>query len=479
MTFKCPSCGMKLKAEPEHAGKYVRCPGCSTKLQIPSEAPPGLEPPAPFSNLPVPSGVGSSAPGDTPMEETQEEGAQGGEESSQKEFAHRGGWEEQDPTNANMLVSLGIATVATILFLVLILSFMPPKTVASSDYNFMQYLAKVWEGHLPINSLNTLFFFWASAILALKMIKLHHQRQAMLLDVVPFELGSEINAQNVGSFIDHIYSLPEKLRDSLMVNRIRKGLELFEMKQNTGDVVHLMGAQSDIDSARIGTSYTMVKAFLWAIPIVGFVGTVLGLSHALLSLNFENLDDVQQVIGTLKGVINGLGGAFDATLVGLVFATLVNFPMNAAFKAEDDNLNFIDTFCNEVLIPRLNDGTGVAGGDMGAMMDTLVRAVANAQNEFLVDLNNLSATMVGYAENLEKRSSEHQQRVSADFASMLDKMRGDMTQAVTESVSKTTEYTRALSTGITYLNNVLKDLGTKQVVIQQKVKRGWFGRSLS
>ena len=464
---------MKLKAEPEHAGKYVRCPGCSTKLQIPAEASAGLEPPAP--NLPMPSGVGStmsdeSAPPEHPGEM--------GEETQQKEYVHRGGWEEQDPTNANMLVSLGIGAGLTVVYLVIVLSFVPPANLPSSQYNFMQYLAKVWEGHLPVNSLNTLFFFWAMAILGLKMMKLHHQRQAMLLDVVPFELGSEINAQNVGSFIDHIYSLPEKLRDSLMVNRIRKGLELFEMKQNSGDVVHLMGAQSDIDSARIGTSYTMVKAFLWAIPVMGFVGTVLGLSHALLALDFKNLGDLQAVIGVLSGVINGLGGAFDATLVGLVFATLVNFPMNAAFKAEDDNLNFIDTFCNEVLIPRLNDGSGVGGGDTGALMDTLVRAVANAQNEFLVDLNNLSSTMLGYAENLEKRSAEHQQKLDGEFSQAIEKMRADVTQAVTESVTKTTEYTRALSTGITYLNGVLKDLGTKQVVIQQKAKRGWFGRKV-
>lgn len=38
MKFKCPTCGMSLKAEPEMAGKVVRCPGCNTKLQIPESA---------------------------------------------------------------------------------------------------------------------------------------------------------------------------------------------------------------------------------------------------------------------------------------------------------------------------------------------------------------------------------------------------------------------------------------------------------
>ena len=36
MKFKCPTCDMQLKAEPEMAGKIVRCPGCNTKLSIPA-----------------------------------------------------------------------------------------------------------------------------------------------------------------------------------------------------------------------------------------------------------------------------------------------------------------------------------------------------------------------------------------------------------------------------------------------------------
>ena len=53
-----------------------------------------------------------------------------------------------------------------------------------------------------------------------------------MLDVLPWEMGAEINANNVGSFIDQLYKLPMRLRDSMMVNRIRKGLELFEVRQN-------------------------------------------------------------------------------------------------------------------------------------------------------------------------------------------------------------------------------------------------------
>lgn len=460
---------MQLKAEPETAGKVVRCPGCNTKLQIPQS----LDAPA-DGLTPAPDGAGDHF-GD-------HHGSISSSSVEQPQIDYtpqkpeRQGWIESDPTNANIWVSLAIGTVATAAFLGVIMSFSPPPGLASSQFNLMQYLANVWKGHLPVNGLNTLFFFWAMAILYLKLEKLRHQRRALLLDVLPVELGNEINSETVGSFIDHIYGLPHRLRDSLMVNRIRKGLELFEGKQNTADAVTLMSAQSDIDSSRIGGSYSPVKAFLWAIPIMGFVGTVLGLSHALLSLNFDNLDDVKAIIAVLKGVINGLGGAFDATLVGLVFAMLLNFPMNALAKAEDDNLNDIDAFCNEVLIPRFNDGGHIAGGDPAGMMDSLVKAVAGAQREFLGDLDALSAKIVEQAHNLDKRANAHQEKVDMEFAKALNRMRDDFTGAVTESVRSSTEYTRALASGIQSLNNVLSELGQKQILIHQVKRKSWFGK---
>jgi biopolymer transport protein ExbB/TolQ len=338
-------------------------------------------------------------------------------------------------------------------------------------------VASLFYKHAAVSFTNTLFFTWSMAIIYLKIQKLRHQRRALLLDVLPWELGAEINRDNVGSFIDHLYKLPHRLRDSMMVNRIRKALELFEVKQNAGDVTNMLSSQSDIDGMRIGGSYTLLKAFLWAIPILGFIGTVIGLSHAIGGMNFSDMDDLKQVKTTLQNVTGGLGTAFDATLLGLVLATLLNFPMNTLMKAEDDNLNNIDAFCNEILLPRLNDGGSIGGGDTGGMMDTLVKAVANAQKEFLIDLNTLSSKILEQAQNLDKRAWAHQERVDREFATALNVMREQMTKSVADSVEKTGDYMRAMASGIQSLNNVLAQLGEKQVIIHQVKKRGWFSRA--
>ena len=459
MKFKCPSCEMQLKAEPETAGKVVRCPGCNTKLQIPAiPASEGLPPPA-SGGLPTPSGF--SAPS---HEADSHDHASHEEPAFEQARQQRGGWEETDPTNPNVWVGLAIGAVATAAWMGIMFA-MP-----QGSYMRALFTERGW-----VNYMETFFFFWAIGIVYLKINKLRHQKSALYLDVLPVELGSEVNSGNVAHFIDNLYALPARLRDSMMVNRIRKGLELFEVRQNNGEVANMMSAQSDIDGARIGGRYSLLKVFLWAIPILGFIGTVLGLSQAIGGIDLSVMD-VEKIMSSMGGVTSGLGTAFDTTLLGLVLAMILNFPINALAKAEDDNLNNIDAFCNEILMPRLNDGGGIAGGDSNGLMDSLVKAVANAQKDFLKDLNILSAKMNDYAMNLDRRIDSHQERVQKEFTDALMRMREDLTTAVKDSVKVTTDYTRGLASGIQSLNEVLKDLGAKQIVIHQVKKKGWFSR---
>jgi biopolymer transport protein ExbB/TolQ len=297
--------------------------------------------------------------------------------------------------------------------------FQAPEGKPSSEFTTGETLANLFYKHFTVSFVNTLFFFWGFAILYLKLFKLKHQRRAMLLDVLPHHLGDQIDANNVGTFIDHVYGLPEKLRDSLMVNRIRKALEFFEVRQNVADVSTLMSSQSAIDGSRIMGSYIIVRAFLWAIPLLGFIGTVVGLSHAISSMSFNNVEDVSKIVGSINNVTSGLGTAFDATLLGLVFAVLINFPLNSLAKHEEEALNDIDAYCNEVLLPRLNDGAAEGAAkkamdskgldNLGAMAELIVHNITSSQKEFLTDLNALSARMLGYADSLEHRNEQYQQ----------------------------------------------------------------------
>ncbi len=401
LKFECSQCGQKLSVAPTAAGLTVQCPSCNTRLKAP-----------------------------------------------QLRKNERQAWEEKDPTNPRFLTGLGLGAALATVWYALLFPFIPPADKAVADYSGMQFLASLFYKHFLVSFINTLFFTWGMAILGLKQGLMRHQQAAMNLDVLPSHLGREIEAGNVSQFIDHVYALPAKLRDSLMVNRVRKALELFEIRQSPGDVREMLLTQSDIDSARIGGSYTLPRAFLWAIPLLGFIGTVVGLSHAIGGMNFANVEDVGKIVAAINNVTSGLGTAFDATLLGLVLALILNFPLNALAKKEDDTLHTIDSFCTEVLLPRLKEPAPSSSGavDASGVSDSALRSLSQAQDRFVSELSRLTQQMGAHAAGIEQRMSVFQQTLVSEFSQGLAALRTQNQASIQAAMDQVTGFQRTLAT---------------------------------
>ena len=491
MIFECPRCKQRLSVSPTEAGRVAACPSCNKRIQIPK---PPAEAAAPAGATPESRGTPSQRAEDL------------------RRKTERQAWEETDPTNPNAFLSLGIGVSALLLWFGLLLPFNPPAGKPVADYSTMQFIAALFYKHFLASFVNTGFFTWAISIVVLKHRKIRHQKAALLLDVLPMNLGREINAGNVALFIDHVYSLPVRLRDSLMVNRIRKALELYEIRHSSSDVREMMVSQSEIDSARITGSYTLLRAFLWAIPLVGFIGTVVGLSHAIAGMNFANVEDIGKIVGAINNVTSGLGTAFDATLLGLVLALILNFPLNAYAKQEDDTLQTIDAFCNEVLLPRLQDtestahptdsaahaesvarsiaatqATFLAGlgqlvqqmnesaANLGSRMEAFSSSMATSQANLLTGLNQLVQQTNQHATILERRSDSHQQAIMQELANTTAQMRAQHQAVMEESLTQVANSLGGLETGIGSLNQALQRVHEKQIVIvTPPKKRGWL-----
>ncbi|MBI5800487.1 MAG: MotA/TolQ/ExbB proton channel family protein [Verrucomicrobia bacterium] len=356
--FHCSKCAMKLMVEPEYAGSNVSCPSCGINLTVP--------------NAPA-TGEGDAA--------------QSGRQA----------WKETDPTNPNIWIALGIGCG---IFVLIYLMALPIK----------YFKGLLWERGW-VQFAETFFFGWGIAFLVLKLLKLRHQQSALRLDVMPQELGTEVNKGNVLVFIQHVYSLPVQLRDSLMVNRIRKALELFESRQVNGEVATMMSNQSNIDGSRIGGSYTLVKVFIWAIPILGFIGTVIGLSDAIGNfsgvMSPDAVKDPTLMMKSMGGVTSGLASAFDTTLLAIIYSIILSLPMSSLQKTEEDNLSNIDAYCNEILLPRLNDGSNTSGGDLGAQSEVLNTTLTQAHTRFLAGLDAAAKLMREQSQGFERRAHEN------------------------------------------------------------------------
>lgn len=150
-------------------------------------------------------------------------------------------------------------------------------------------------------------------------------------------------------------SLVDDTRHFVLLNRIDRALSNLHNIGGVGDVSTILKAQSENDENQVASSYAMIHAMIWSIPVLGFVGTVLGLSMAINKFTgaLNATTDITQIREQLKLVTAGLSTAFETTLVGLAFALLLHFLADLVQQKETDFLDECNDYCHANVVSKL------------------------------------------------------------------------------------------------------------------------------
>lgn len=303
-----------------------------------------------------------------------------------------GFWEpllrRQSPTDPSLwltgLVALGLTWIAYALL---------PSRADGNPYWVKLFNDRGWVPYAVVY-----LTCWSLAILALKLWKLRLQQQSLTYDLLPQQVSPDIDRGNIPVFRAHIRSLPLNPRRDFLVRRVLLALEHLEARGDVQHVGSVLQAQSEIDNARVDGSYTMLHVFIWAVPILGFIGTVVGISDAVaqFSGSLQGAADLDVIKTSLAGVTSGLAVAFDTTLVALVMSMVIMFPANSLQKAEQDLLNSIDQWGNDQLLQRLSTATTTAEPSRSAAdVAAWQQGLEQSADRFLRQLRELLASAQG------------------------------------------------------------------------------------
>jgi biopolymer transport protein ExbB/TolQ len=117
----------------------------------------------------------------------------------------------------------------------------------------------------------------------------------------------------------------------------------------TGNVQNLSDAiESRVEALalRQDAENSMIRYLIWAIPSIGFIGTVRGIGQAL------SLAD-KALAGDIAGMTNSLGVAFNSTLVALLISLFLMFIFHQLQRLQDGQLVDIQAYCDQYLIARI------------------------------------------------------------------------------------------------------------------------------
>ncbi len=476
--FACPHCEKRLKVQNEAAGRKATCPYCRHSIVVPM----------PPEDAVQQSAVRKSSRADAPSRGASEER----EERAHSEEYGSGGW--SDRTDVGLIESglMAVAITAVILFPLWLLR----------DF----YVAKLFFERGWVPPVETFFLSWSIAILLLKWRKIRRQREAILLDLLPNDISEDIDEDSVGKFVDYIQELPLGPNESFLINRVLRGLEHFRVRKSNPEVASLLASQSEIDSNAVQSSYTLVNVFIWAIPILGFIGTVVGISAAVagFSGSLDKASDIAVLKQSLNDVTAGLATAFDTTLLALLMSIVVMFPSSSLLKSEEDILNSTDEYCNENLLKRLNDGNEGTPKDSNgwATPGTLKKAINAAMAPHHAELRTWNEKLEAIGSKLteevvqgwgtinEEIGKQYQERaeqvqtvdaMAISFADTISRTADEIVKAhqqaagtMRQSAESFQTYCTTLELSLNAMNDVLAKLGEKQVVVQAPRRRGWF-----
>ena len=200
-----------------------------------------------------------------------------------------------------------------------------------------------------------LFFFGGVAILLLKAKKLNFQRRALTLSAVPAEPDFVLTEATAATVLARIHSLVDHPRHFILLNRIDRALSNFKNIGQVNDVSAILRAQAENDEDQVASSYTILNGLVWAIPVLGFIGTVLGLSLAIgrFTLTIQAGGDITLIRSSLQGVTGGLATAFESTLVALTFTLFLQLGITLQQKREMAFLDECNDFCHAHIVSKL------------------------------------------------------------------------------------------------------------------------------
>jgi biopolymer transport protein ExbB/TolQ len=165
----------------------------------------------------------------------------------------------------------------------------------------------------PEQEICFILFVWALGLSGVKFAALsRHRRQldAGLLKVPP---GYRILPTDVREYAHRLDELPPAQRDLIPARTIRRALKRFGETSNVQDAATTVHDYCESEASRLDAELALIRFCVWAIPAIGFVGTVRGIGYALAGAQTA-------LRGDTGPVTTGLGVAFNSTFVALILS---------------------------------------------------------------------------------------------------------------------------------------------------------------
>lgn len=211
-------------------------------------------------------------------------------------------------------------------------------------------------GGIPIPI--TIFSVWSLVFLTLKALKIRAQRQAMRLAFVPDDTGFVLNAATADAVVEAIDRAVDDPTRFLFLARCRSVLRMMRNLGRVSDVDEILASRADQDDSTMDSGYTVLRGLIWAIPVLGFIGTVVGLTQTMAEFGavLDSAGNMSELTENLKKVLSGLETAFVTTAEALIAVIFIYLLQTVVRRADEALLDDMRAACSNAVVARVRIG---------------------------------------------------------------------------------------------------------------------------
>lgn len=202
-------------------------------------------------------------------------------------------------------------------------------------------IMKDWEQESCV-----ILLIWAIAIIGFKSRATRREQELLDRDLVRVPEGMRILPEDTREYVRQLESMVPEQQQSLIVRAAKASLARFGATRNVQDVSEAGHVVCQAEAERLDSELSMLRYIAWAIPAIGFIGTVRGIGDALSQAH-------KAVTGDISGVTEGLGVAFNSTLVALLLSLLLMFLLHNLQLAQERLVLDAETYLDNRLLRNL------------------------------------------------------------------------------------------------------------------------------
>ncbi len=187
---------------------------------------------------------------------------------------------------------------------------------------------------------------WAFAILAYKGQYSFRQRRMLQVNILQLPVTLPIGPEDIKPLLERLAENSPRVGEYLLPRALRTGLQRFGATLNIQDSATAVRNLCESEMERLESELSTIRYIAWAIPSVGFIGTVRGIGSALSQAN-------RAVEGDITGVTQSLGVAFNSTFIALIISIVLMFFIYQLQLNQERLVLDTESYCDNQLISRM------------------------------------------------------------------------------------------------------------------------------